>query len=61
VPEFGEIFSQEYQAGQQTQAAAPKAPEPVADKAEQQIQQEVVKYGTGKPKRVVIKAKIIND
>ena len=60
MPEFWEIFSQEYQVGEQVQAA-PKAPEPTTVQAELQIQQEFAKYGTGKPKRIVIKAKIIND
>ena len=30
-------------------------------KFEELVEKEIVKYGTGKPRRVVIKAKIIND
>jgi hypothetical protein len=75
--EPGKIFSTEYKTGQQTQALAPTPAEPAAIQATQapvpitpetaptqatrQGQEEYAKYGTGKPKRRVIKAKIIND
>jgi hypothetical protein len=53
--------AQPEQQKEQTQALEPKPATPAEIRAAQQIEQEVKKYGTGKPKRVVIKAKIIND
>jgi hypothetical protein len=61
VPEFDEIFSREYQPGQQTQAVAPKAMVEMTSEAENQLQSELKMYGVGKPKRIVIKAKLIDD
>jgi len=52
------VFSDEYTSGDQTSTdKKPGEEEPVGE----QIQSAVTRYGTGKPKRITIRAQITHD
>ena len=53
------IFSEEYEKGKE--ATQPSPTEEPALKLEDQIDQQVKQYGTGKPQRITIRAQIAND
>jgi len=57
-----QIFSPEYQPQTATQAEEPVQQEGLIEyQLEEQIKEEVKTYGTGKPRRVFIRANIIHD
>lgn len=57
-----DIFSPEYQPPTATQAEELAVPEqPIEFELEEAIKQEVKTYGSGKPRRVFIRADIVHD